>query len=52
MIEENKHITIAEISAGIKRGITATKSRIGRLKKTGYIVRVGSNRGGLWMKRE
>ena len=48
MIRENKKITIPQIAKYINKGISATKDRITKMKKYGYIERIGSLKGGYW----
>jgi ATP-dependent DNA helicase RecG len=47
-IDQNRHITISEISKAIGKGDSAIKERIAKMQKEGYIKRTGGTKGGYW----
>ena len=48
LIQENKNITIPELSEKISINSTATENNIAKLKEKGLLKRVGPDKGGHW----
>jgi predicted HTH transcriptional regulator len=48
LMDKDSQISIPEISEKIRRGLTATKERIYKLKTNGLIERIGADKGGYW----
>jgi predicted HTH transcriptional regulator len=44
----NQHVTISEMATKIKRSERAVEKNIQNLKEKGFLVRMGSERAGLW----
>ena len=48
LIQDNKQITLREIAENLKLTRNAIEKQISKLKKSGIIKRLGSDRSGAW----
>ena len=47
-IQDNPHITIAELAQNLNRSTSAMEKQIAKLQETRHIRRVGPDHGGQW----